>query len=74
MSRQEAYKIVVNDLINCGSPVMMGHYDARNGNQHFMYGILTLMEYMSMQVDDDTYDFVTAEFIKNMVESERKVK
>lgn len=74
MNRQEAYKIVVNDLINCGSSVMMGHYDARNGNQHFMYGILALMEYMSMQVDDDTYDFVTAEFIKNMVESERKVK
>lgn len=74
MNRQEAYKIVVNDLINNGSPIMMGHYDAKNGNQHFMYGICTLMEYMAMQVDEDTYDFVTAEFCKNMVESERKVK
>lgn len=75
MTKQEAYRMVVNDIReNCGSTVFMGCYDAKNGNPSFMHGVLALMEYMAYQADDDAYDLITTEFINNMVKSGKKVK
>lgn len=71
MSTQEAYRIVVKDIIENGSPVFMGKYDVEHGHKSFMFGILALMVYIADKADDDLCSFVTSEFIQNMIDSER---
>lgn len=50
-----------------------GNYDAHNGSDKFMHGVGTVMEYLAYLVSDDFGDDFSNEFIKNMIESEKKV-
>jgi len=68
--RTEAYKLVFDDLTKCN--MFKGIYDAKHGNEDFMYGILIIMENIALNVSEDCYEKFTAEFTKNMVESENK--
>lgn len=52
---QNAYKIVYNDMVKCGG-LFVGRFDAKNGNKDFMYGIGTIMEFIALNVDEQTYD------------------
>lgn len=52
---QNAYKIVYNDMVKCGG-LFVGRFDAKNGNKDFMYGIGTTMEFIALNVDEQTYD------------------
>lgn len=70
MIKKLAYKIVFNDLKKCG--LFMGTYDAKNGNEHFMYGIETIMESIAYAISDETGDKFNTKFLKNMIESEKK--
>lgn len=68
--KPEAYKLVFDDLIKCN--MFKGIYDAKHGNENFMYGILTIMENIALNVSEDCYEKFTAEFTKNMVDSKYK--
>ncbi len=68
--KTDAYRIVYDDLIQCGA--FRGIYDAKNGNEHFMYGVSCVMEVIASRVSDEVYDAFNDEFMNNMIESEEK--
>lgn len=75
MLKRLAYKIVYDDLTKppaCG--MFVGKHDARNGNDSFMNGIWTLMEYIAYEVSEKNGDKFNALFLDNLEESERKAK
>ena len=49
---QDAYRIVYNDILNSGCDLLVGKYDAKNGNEKFMYGISTVMEFIAYRVSE----------------------
>lgn len=70
MKLNEAYQMVFDDLMKCG--LFCGHYDARNGNEHFMYGVSCVMEAIAYRVSDITGDTFSDLFTKNLIKSENK--
>lgn len=74
MSRQEAYKLVLEDLTNCGCGLFVGKYDATNGSDKFMYGISTVMEYIAYQVGEKEYEKFQDIFLENMEKSVDKAQ
>ena len=56
MTKQEAYKIVYNDILNRGIGLFLGQFDAKNGKPEFMYGISTLMDFIAYQSSEKDYD------------------
>lgn len=74
MNKEEAYKIVYDDIIVNGPNLFQGVYDAKNGNTHFIYGIATVMEYIAIKTGNDEKDWDDFQdlFFKNMEESESK--
>ena len=58
MTVQEAYSIVLNDMLNSECGMFVGNYDAKNGSDEFMYGISTVMEYIAYKVYDEENDTV----------------
>ena len=63
-----AARIVLNKLKEC--ELLCGKYDAAHGNEHYMYGISTVMEIIANYAGDEEFEEV---LIKNMTESENKV-
>ena len=63
MTLMDAYKMVFEDLQNI--PWCRGEYDAQHGNEHFMYGISTIMEIIAERGGLNS-DVVSNNFIKNM--------
>lgn len=73
MDLKQAYQMVFNDLREC--PMFQGHYDAINGNSHFMYGIEAVMEVIACRAyDDDSAEDFAYEFANNMRKSKIKHK
>ena len=64
-----AAKIVLDKLKECR--LLCGIYDAKNGNEHYMYGISTVMEMIANYAGDDEFEEM---FMKNMADSEEKCK
>ena len=56
MIKQEAYKIVYNDILNRGIGLFLGQFDAKNGKPEFMYGISTLMDFIAYESSEKDYD------------------
>ena len=67
MTRQEAYKQVLEDLMKI--TMFTGKYDAANGSKDFMYGILTVMDVIADRAGNDT---LSNEFIDNMMMSKKE--
>ena len=70
---QEKKKVidkVVDGMTECG--LFCGRYDAKNGNEHFMYGVSTVMEYLAYLVSDEYGDEFSDTFTKNMIKSEKR--
>lgn len=63
-----AFGIVLNKLKEC--PIFCGKYDAAHGNEHYMYGISTVMETIAHYAGDDEFAQM---FLHNMLMSEDKV-
>lgn len=74
MMKQEAYKVVLNDILNNGGGMFVGKYDAENGSTEFMYGISAVMEYLAYSICEEEGDAFSDTFTKNMVESKRKAQ
>lgn len=68
MTKEEAYKIVYEDLKT--HRLFRGIYDGRNGSRKFMYGISIVMEYVAMGVSEETREEFNKEFMDNMLKSE----
>lgn len=49
-----------------------GSYDATNGNQVYMYGILSVIEFISYMVSEEYCDKLVEEFSTNMMISEEQ--
>lgn len=63
-------KNIFEELKKCG--LFVGKYDARNGNEHFMYGVSAVMECLAYMIDNEYGDNFSREFIENMLTSEEK--
>lgn len=46
-----------------------GHYDAKNGDEHFMFGISTPLTYLAYAIDEEYGEDFEAIFMKNMRKS-----
>lgn len=68
--KRVSYKIVFNDLMEC--PLFRGEYDAKNGNESFVNGIWTVMEYIAYNVSEDVGDKFNNEFAENMTKSKNE--
>ena len=69
---KEEIRQLVSKMMDC--PMFRGEYDARHGNESFMNGIATVMEYLASLVDDTFYQKVSDTFTHNMVKSQEKVQ
>ena len=74
MSKQEAFKIVLEDLTKNGCGLFAGQYDAKNGSEYFMYGISTVMDYIAYKAGKKEYEEFQALFFENMQKSVDKAK
>ena len=68
----EEIRQLVSEMMEC--PMFRGEYDAKHGNESFMYGIATVMEYLASLVDDTFYQEVSDVFTHNMAKSQEKVQ
>lgn len=70
MTKEDIRQLVL-EMMEC--PMFRGEYDAKHGNESFMYGISTVMEYLASRVGDAFYQGVSDVFTHNMVKSQEKV-
>lgn len=71
---KDAYRIVFNDMINSECGLLVGKYDAKNGNEKYMFGVDTVMEWIAYKVSEAQGDDFSELFTKNMVESQKKAR
>ena len=69
---KDTLKKIIEEMKECG--MFIGRYDAKNGNEQFMYGISTVMEYLAYRVSDEYGDAFSGEFVNNMIESEKRAE
>lgn len=56
MNRQDAYRIVYNDILNNDISLFLGNFDAKNGKKEYMHGICTVMEFIANNVSEQDYE------------------
>jgi hypothetical protein len=71
---QDAYRIVLNDMMNSGCGILVGEYDAKNGSEQYMYGVSTVMEWIAYKVNEETGNDFSDLFTKNLIKSIDKAK
>ena len=71
---KDAYRIVFNDMMNSECGLLVGKYDAKNGDEKFMHGIDVVMEWIAYKVSEKQGDEFSAMFFDNMIESQEKVR
>ena len=75
MIKEEAYKIVFDDLTReDGCSIFRGIYDAKNCKDSYMYGVSHVIQYIAIQVSEETRDNFEDMFLKNMLMSEEKAE
>lgn len=67
----EMIKDLVEEMSECD--LFIGKYDSKHGNKRYMNGIYTVMEYLAYKVSEEYGDNFSDMFIKNLVDSERKI-
>lgn len=61
---------LLGKMMDCN--LFIGKYDTKHGNKTFMYGVLTVMEYIANEVDEKLADSFSRMFIENLIESDKK--
>lgn len=69
MAKEEIRQLVL-EMMEC--PMFRGEYDAKHGNESFINGIATVMEYLASLVDDTFCQEVSDIFTHNMVKSQEE--
>ena len=72
MEKRQIYETVFNDLLEI--PMFRGVYDAKNGSEHYMYGINIVMNFIANKISEKASDEYNDEFDKNMIKSEEKAR
>ena len=67
-----AYHLVYDDMVSKGPKLFKGCYDEKHGNNSFMYGIYTVMEFIADKVSPEIYDKFSTEFVTNMNKKEER--
>ena len=67
-----AYHLVYDDMVSKGPKLFKGCYDAKHGNNSFMYGICTVMEFIADKVSPEVYNKFSTEFVTNMNKSKER--
>lgn len=67
-----AYHLVYDDMVSKGPKLFKGFYDGKHGNNSFMYGICTVMEFIADKVSPEVYDKFSTDFVTNMNKSEER--
>lgn len=67
-----AYHLVYDDMVSKGPKLFKGFYDEKHGNNSFMYGICTVMEFIADKVSPEVCDKFSTEFVTNMNKSEER--
>ena len=70
-AKKEAYKIVLEDLLDKNIGLLQGKYDAINGNKHFMYGINVVMSAIAYSISDEVGGRFDCMFYENMEKSKK---
>lgn len=70
VSEKEVLSDIFIELRKC--ELFSGKYDAKNGSETFMFGILTALECLAGMVSDEFMENFSREFINNLIESEDK--
>lgn len=70
-AKVEAYKVVLEDLLNKNIGLLQGKYDAVNGNKHFMYGINVVMSAIAYSISDEVGGRFDCMFYENMEKSKK---
>lgn len=65
---EDAYTVVFTDIVNNGPGLFHGVYDAAHGDEHFMYGICTVMEYIEQRTGAD--ENFSSLFLQNVIASQ----
>lgn len=68
-NEREVLKKIIENMRKCG--LFVGKFDAKNGNIGFMYGIETVMEYLTSLISEEYCDEYQKEFINNFGRSLR---
>ena len=68
-----AYHLVYDDIVSKGPKLFKGFYDEKHGNNSFMNGICTVMEFIADKVSPEVYDKFSTDFVTNMNKSEERV-
>ena len=71
MTREEMIKDLIEEMSKCG--LFIGKYDTKHCKGNFMYGVLTVMEYLTNEVSEEYRDEFTDIFLQNMVDNQHKV-
>ena len=71
MAKEEIRQLVL-EMMEC--PMFRGEYDAKHGNESFINGIATVIEYLASLVDDTFCQEVSDIFTYNMAKSQEKVQ
>lgn len=66
--KEQMWKEVYKELMDC--KLFSGTYDARNGNERFMHGIATVMEYIAEKAG--CRQEFEIEFDRNYIASKKK--
>lgn len=69
---KDAYRIVFNDMMNSECGLLVGKYDAKNGDEKFMHGIDVVMEWIAYRTSEKQGEEFSAMFFDNMIESQEK--
>lgn len=68
-NEREILKKIIENMRKCG--LFAGKFDAKNGNVNFMYGIETVMEYLTGLISEEYHDELEKEFMTNFEKSLR---
>lgn len=74
MNKAEAYKIVYEDLMNNGSPLFRGVFDAVHGDNKFLLGMTAAMDVIAGHVSDETLEEYNKIFMANYRASKAKAE
>ena len=74
MTKQDAYRIVYNDILNRDVRMFMGCFDAVNGTHDFIFGVATVMEFIAFESSEADYESYQKIFSDNFQKSVDRAK
>ena len=72
MIKRLAFRITLAELKKIS--LFCGKYDAKNGNEHFMNGVWTVVEYIAYGASERCGDELNQLFLDNLISSEEKAE